>query len=141
MRRVSFLKKIKLFLFWRRVIKDNKEILSKNFNIRVDRAQRLYTVVNINPELIGDAYILKKSDIDKISQNYIKEYSLKLGEFLTNKGLAELYSVYDIKKEEKYSYAVIYGFKFFKSNKFYDRLYFRFIPTILILIALLLFLF
>jgi hypothetical protein len=42
----------------------NKIELEQTLNIRVD-AFRLHTVLNIPEEFIGEAYDLKKSDIDR----------------------------------------------------------------------------
>ena len=69
---VSIFKKIRLFSFYKKVIKDNSAELERNFGIRIDKAQRLYTVLNIPEEIIGESFSLKKSDIDRISESYIK---------------------------------------------------------------------
>ena len=54
-------KKLKLFLTYRKFISQNKTELETMFNIRVDKAQRLYTVINIPEELIGEAYSISSS--------------------------------------------------------------------------------
>jgi hypothetical protein len=93
----------------------------------------MYTVLNIPEEIVGDAFSLKKSDIDRISENYIKEYSSEITRFLTSKGLGELLSFYEVRKVDKYSYLVIIGYSLFKSNEYYDKLYWRVYPIIGIL--------
>jgi hypothetical protein len=61
---------------------------------------------------IGEAYDLKKSDVDKISESYIREYVSKLSTYLNSIGLSELYDFYEpVKKVEKYSYLIIIGYK------------------------------
>ena len=60
------LKKLKLFFLWRKTIKQSKFELQQKFNLRIDSAQRLYTVINVPEELIGESYALKKQDIDRI---------------------------------------------------------------------------
>ena len=69
------LKKIKLFFLWRNTIKESKFELEQKFKLRIDGAQRLYTVINVPEELIGEAFALKKSDIDRISETYVRSYS------------------------------------------------------------------
>ena len=55
---------------------------------------------------------MRKSDIDRISESYIKDYLMNLGRFLNSIGLAELYDFYEpIKKVDKLSYLIILGFK------------------------------
>lgn len=121
-RRLSLYKKIKLFLYYRKKLQKNKFDLSNNFNIRIDNSLRMYTVLNIPIENIEEPYNLRKSDIDNLSKNYISEYSTKLSYYLDNMGLAELYDYYDVKKVDKYSYLVIFGFSLFKSNVFMRNL-------------------
>ena len=127
---IFFLKKIRLFSFYKKVIKENRSEIEQTFGLRIDKAQRMYTVLNIPEEIIGEAFSLKKSDIDRISENYIKEYSSEISRFLTSKGLGELYSFYEVKKVDKYSYLVVIGYSLFRSNEYYDKLYWRVYPII-----------
>ena len=137
MKDVSIFKKIKLFNNYKKVISKNRNELSSKFGLRIDKAYRLYTVLNIPEDLIGESYSLKKSDIDKISQNYIREYSLELSKFLNSKGLKELYDYYQVDKVGKYNYLVVFGFSLFQSNKFYNDIYYKLIPSTIILSILL----
>jgi hypothetical protein len=125
---ISLWKKIKLFNSYKKIVNENKVELENKFGIRIDNAFRMYTVLNIPEELIGESYSLKKSDIDSISQNFIKEYGTELADFLNKKGFNELYEYYEIKKVDRYSYLLVYGFSLFKSNKFYNNLYWMVIP-------------
>lgn len=130
MKNVSLFKQIKLFNSYKKNIKKNKDELNLKFNIRIDRADRLYTVLNVPEELVGEAYSLKKSDIDRISENYIRQYSNELETYLNSKGLNELYDFYKIDKVGKYSYLIVFGFSLFKSQNYYNILYFGVIPVI-----------
>jgi DNA polymerase III alpha subunit (gram-positive type) len=130
---IFFLKKLNLFSFYKKVLKENRNEIEQSFGLRIDKAQRMYTVLNIPEEIIGDAFSLKKSDIDRISENYIKEYTSEITRFLTSKGLGELLSFYEVKKVDKYSYLVVLGYSLFRSNEYYDKLYWRVYPVIGIL--------
>jgi hypothetical protein len=131
---ISIFKKIKLFKNFIKIINENKSELGLKFNLRVDGAKRLYTVINIPNELIGEAYSLKRSDIDKISENYIRQYSKDLSDYLNSKSLSELYEFYKIEKVGKYSYLIVFGFSLFRSNSYYNILYYGIIPTFFILL-------
>lgn len=135
-------KRLKLFFEYQKVIKNLKFELQQKFNIRIDRAKRMYTVINVPEELIGEAFSLKKSDIDRISENYVRSFTQELGALLNNNGLQELHQVYEIQKVDKYSYLIVIGFRLFKSHTFYNRLYYIFTPltilTAIILVSLLL---
>lgn len=141
MNRISFLKKIQLFLSYRKIVKENKLVLERNLNIRVDNAYRLYTVLNVPEELVGEAYSLKKSDIDRISDTYIREYSGEVARFLNSKGLVELFRSYEIKKVNKYSYLIVIGFSLLETPKIYNNLYYKIIPGIIFLSTVAYFLF
>jgi hypothetical protein len=133
-------RKVKLYKSYKKDIDKVINGLSENFNMRVDKSYRLYTVLNIPKEFIGEEYSLKKSDIDRISENYIREYLLEVAKFLDNAGLKELYKVYDIKKVDKYSYLVIIGFSLFVSNIYRRNLILGgYISVLLILITILLY--
>jgi hypothetical protein len=130
---IFLLKKINLFFFYKKVLKENQSEIEQSFGLRIDKAKRMYTVLNIPEEIIGDAFSLKKSDIDRISENYIKEYTSEITRFFTSRGLGELLSFYEVRKVDKYSYLVVLGYSLFKSNEYYDKLYWRLYPAIGIL--------
>ena len=100
-KKLGFIKKIRLFSSYKKSVKSIKNILDQNFNIRIDSAYRMYTVLNVPEEIIGEAFSIKKTDIDRISENYIKEYSSELSKFLNKNGLSELFEFYEIKKVDK----------------------------------------
>lgn len=127
---IGLIKKIRLFYLYKKSVKLISKQLDKNFALRIDSAYRMYTVLNIPEEIIGEAFTLKKSDIDKISENYIKEYSTELSRVLNNNGLSELFEFYEIKKVDKFSYLIVVGFSLFKSNEYYNKLYWRVYPII-----------
>lgn len=141
MNKVSFFKKLKLFINYKKIVKQNKLELERSLNIRVDNAQRLYTVLNVPEELIGEAYSLKKSDIDRISETYIREYVFEVSKLLNSKGLMELFRTYEIKKVDKYSYLIVIGFSLLETPKLYNNLYYKVIPSVLFLSTIAYFLF
>lgn len=144
---ISFFKTLKLFREYKKIVRLNKTEIEQVLGLRVDNAWRLYTVLNIPEEMVGEPYNLRKSDIDKFAETMVKEYTTKVTDFLDTKGLKELYDFYEIKKVEKYAYLVVFGFTVpnsdFRSNRYYDNLRWRVIPGISIatLITILLFLF
>lgn len=133
-------KKLKLFYSWKKIIYSLRIELSQKFTARIDSASRIYTVVNVPEDLVGDAYALKKADIDKISENFIRQYYVELGNTLNQRGLQELFDVYEIKKVDKYSYLLVIGFKLFNSVKYYNLLYYVFTPLVIIGVSISLFL-
>lgn len=134
-RKISLFKKIEIFREFRKTIRSIKDELNLNFAARVDAAYRIYTIINIPQDLLGEPYNLRKTDIDKISEKFIREYSSELSNFLNSKGLNEMYEFYEVTKVEKYSYLLVIGFSLFKSNVYFDFIRWRLIPGLLILIV------
>jgi len=135
---MSILKKIKLFNSYKKIIRKNKFELGSKFNIRIDKADRLYTVINVPEDIVGESYSLKKSDIDRISESFIKQYSTEISNYLSSKGLNELFTFYKMDKVSKFSYLLVFGFSLFKSQRFYNQLYYIVIPAIVLSITALL---
>jgi hypothetical protein len=133
MKNISIFKKISLFFTYRKAIKKIEKQLEREFNIRIDGAYRIYTVLNVPSELIEEPYNLRKGDIDTLAQNFIKEYSSQLSKFLDANGLYELYDFYDVEKVDKYSYLLIFGFSVFNSQKVFRSIYLYWIPSIVII--------
>lgn len=137
MKKVSLVKRIKLFFFYRKILRKNKAELLEKLSAKVDFASRIYTVVNVPVEIFDESYNLRKSDIDTISEKYIREYSESLKKYLIYKGLNELFKMYDMKKVDKYSYLLVVGFSLFNSDKVFKRLFFIFLPVITLLLTFL----
>jgi hypothetical protein len=138
MKRISLFKKIRIFRAYKKSLKSIKTELEQTFGARIDNAWRIYNVINIPNEVIGEPYNLRKADIDKIAESSVKEYTTELSKFLNTKGLQELYDFYEVKKVDKYSYLVVIGFSLFKSNEYYDIIRYRILPTISVISLILL---
>lgn len=138
MKRISLYKKISIFRGYKKSLKSIKTELEQTFGARIDNAWRIYNVINIPNEVVGEPYNLRKADIDKIAESSVKEYTTELSKFLNTKGLQELYDFYEVKKVDKYSYLVIIGFSLFKSNEYYDNIRYKIIPTLSVISLILL---
>lgn len=122
-----------LYRSYKKIIYQNRVTLEGNFNVRIDSANRLYTVVNVPQTPEDEAYNLRKQDIDRIAETYIKDYINKLSIYLNSIGLSELYTFYEpVKKVGKHSYLIILGFKNINSVELNRFVYFRMIPFLTI---------
>jgi len=135
--KMRFFRKIILFFLYRKQIIKGKQTLLTNFNSRIDYVFRIYTVLNIPKELIEEPYDFRTSDINAISQNYIKAFSSEIQNYLNSLGLRELVDVYEVKKVDKYSYLVVIGYSFFNTRKVANNLiYFSIFMFVSLLIYL-----
>ena len=99
--KTNIFKKIYLFFIFRRNLLKAETDLKIQFNIRVDKIFRFYTVLNVPAEVVEEPYNLRKSDVDTISKNYVREFNSQLSQFLNSRGLTELYDLYDMEKVDK----------------------------------------
>lgn len=127
---ISIFKKLSLFRDYKKVISTYSSELNTRLNLRIDDASRLYTVINIPEDIVGEAYSIRKADIDRISEAFIKEYMTEVGNFLNSKGLTELYEVYEIKKVDKFSYLIVIGYSMFRSDSRRERMLRYWVPII-----------
>lgn len=141
MSNISIIRKIKLFNFYKMKIKDKEVELKTKYNVRIDKADRMYTVLNVPENLIGEAYSLKKSDIERISQTYLKQYATDLGGYLDSIELKELHKTYTVEKVGKFSFLLVFGFSLFKSHKYYNFIYYIFTPIVIVGLIVLFFLY
>jgi hypothetical protein len=122
--KISFIKKIKLFLLYRKTLKANQLELENLFNIRVDNASRMYTVINLEEDNeMNENYNLSRSFLESQFEKTLKDQSTALATYLNSKGLNEMYSFYGVTKLTKYSFLVIYGFSLFKSDTLIEKIY------------------
>lgn len=127
---MSIFKDIRLFFTYSKIIKKNRVNLESQFNIRIDSADRMYTVINIPNNLFEEPYNLRKGDIDLIAENYIKDYVGRLSEYLNQVGLVELYDFYEpVKKVDKFSYLIVLGYKQLDSVELNKIIYRILIPV------------
>lgn len=132
--KISLLKKIKFFLFYRKTLNSIRRELENNYNIRIDEAYRMYTVVNINNNMsifqdyginelkeYNKNYEILPSQteqlyLDDLYKKTMKDFSNNISEYLNSKGLSELYVFYQIEKLNKFSYLIVLGFPLFRTD-------------------------
>ena len=99
---------------------DNEVDMGTNVGLKLDWVNRMYTVLNIPEEFFDEPYNLRKGDIDKIAENYIKEYINTVNLYFQSKGLNELVTfVKPISKVDKYSYLIVFGFSQMENTTIY----------------------
>ena len=132
--KTNIFKQIYLFFVFRKKLIKIETDLKIQYNIRFDNIFRFYTVLNIPQEVIEEPYNFRKSDIDTISRNFIREYISQLSSFLNSKGLAELFELYDMEKVDKYSYLLVFGYSLINTKRFANNLMFIWLPILSIIL-------
>lgn len=132
MKKISLLKKIKLYNQYRKIIRNNREILSgPSLNLRVDRVSRLYTVINM-PEDV-------KTYGTSLTEKYIKDYITQADTKFNEMGLGELVGILDMNKIDETNYLVVFGFSLMNTVKFWNTITFLIITGIIITTSLIIF--
>jgi hypothetical protein len=133
---LNIFKKIYLFFVYRKNLLKSNIDLKLQFNIRIDNVFRFYTVLNIPEEYFEEPYNIRKSDIEAISSNYIKNFNDRITLFLNSRGLTELYKLYDIEKVDKYSYLFIFGYSLLDTRRIMMNFIYTLITLFIILLVL-----
>lgn len=133
MKNIGIFKKIVLFYDYVKIVKKERNLLEAQMNLRLDDANRLYTVLNIPEKLFGEEYLTKKSEVETISESYVKDYIVETSKLLNSIGLMELYTTYKIERVSRLSFLIVIGFSMFRSNEYYNTLYYKVIPAILVI--------
>jgi hypothetical protein len=137
---MGFFRKLYLFFVFRKKLIKIETDLKIQFNVRIDNIYRLYTVLNIPNDMVEEPYNFRKSDIETLSRNYIAEFNYRISEFLNQRGLTELYRVYDMEKVDKYSYLLVFGFSLLDTRRMANYLLFFWLPLfVLLFISLLIY--
>lgn len=120
--KANLFRKISLFFTYKKIIKNIQTELELDFSARIDSIGRIYTVLNIPFEIFEEPYNLRKADIDTLSKTYINEFRRRFSDFLISKGLMELFDLYEVKKVDKYSYLLVFGFSLVNTKKLANNL-------------------
>ncbi len=119
---MNFFKKISLFLTYRTIINSLKDELRVEYNARIDSIYRIYMVLNLPEVIFEEPYNLRTTDIDQIARNYILDFRRNFSQFLISKGLMELFDTYEVRKVDKYSYLLVFGYSLFNTKKIANRM-------------------
>jgi hypothetical protein len=131
--KVSLRRKISLYFSYRNLVIKNRKDFQTKFNLRLDRVNRIYTVVNIPQEIFDEPYTMRTSDINKISEPYITEYIRQISNSLNESGLTELYRLYNIEKVDKFSYLIIIGYSLFDTGEVAKNIFLKILPIVTVL--------
>jgi len=115
---LSIFKKYKLFRYFKKLLKDNKGVISnkKNgLNLRIDKVQRIYTVINCSPDVAKYGRNLAEKEI--------KEYVTKAEKLFIDIGILEYIGIRDIQQISDLDFLIVFGYKGFNTSSFYNRLY------------------
>lgn len=135
---MNLIKKISLFFTYRSIVKSISKELELEFGTRIDGIFRMYTVLNIPEVIFEEPYNLRKTDIDTIARNYINDFRGNMSKFLVNRGLLELFDLYEVRKVDKYSYLLIFGYSLLNTRKVANNfITFGIITSILFIIFIL----
>lgn len=130
---MNLVKKINLYFKYRSaLLKHKKEILNK-FGLKIDMVNRMYTVINI-PDSLGEPYNVRKADIDKMTEDYMKNYFSSISEYFNSIGMSEMYDLQKpIERLDKLSYLIVIGFKFLDTARSHSILIYGILPLLIIL--------
>ena len=114
MKKISLYKRLKLYNQYRKIVRDNRDKLTGlNVNLRIDRVNRLYTVLNM-PEDV-------KTYGTSLTEKYLKDYITNVDTVFAQMGLSELVGILEITKIDETNYLIVFGFSLMDTAKLARR--------------------
>lgn len=119
MKNLSFFKKIKLLIYYFRILKKYKPILlnkKSGLDLRIDRSGRIYTVCNCSEDVAKYG--------SNLAEKEIKEFISKCDKFFVNNcpQLIEMIGIRDVSKLTERDYLIVFGFKGLYTPVFFRNL-------------------
>jgi hypothetical protein len=133
---MNFFQKWKGLKTYKRLLKENREILNREFNLRIDNIYRCYTVLNFPQEEQG---IIQTYGLDYIDGE-VRKYVNKVHDFFRELGLFEAVGLSEITQLDNFNVLIVIRYKYFDTKKLERIKYWTLGLGITILIALLFFL-
>lgn len=122
------LKELRIYFKFRKLVKEfsNKDIIWTRQGLRIDRLCRIYTVVNLPPQVTMSPDLPKESWV-----GFVFESIKPINEYFRSIGLEEMItvSIDPIDKTDNESFLVVYYFVFKKFTFLKFLLYFILLPT------------
>lgn len=102
------LKKYRLYRLYKSLVKKHEKEFLEKFNIKIDLIGRLYTVVNVPPQL--DTFGPK--DGPRLTKTMLQNYLNKLDNFLIEIGVKELTKVQELTEIDESNYLLIIRYNY-----------------------------
>lgn len=106
-----------LYRTYKRFIRDFQQDLEKEFRLKRDYTNYLYTIVNIDKETAERYY----AENDRVAKPFVKEYVAKVDSFFRKYNMSELVALKNVERINDFNYKVEFCFSLFDSKKRANR--------------------
>ena len=130
----KFFKNLRLMISYFKVIRKNKDIIqSEEYNLRVDRAGRIYTVLKIESE--DEIYGVN------LAEKQVAEFINKVDNLFLDIGLSEIVGIKNVDNLGDGNFLIVFSFSELDTTKFLRNLIVYSILTIILGLSALFFFF
>ena len=113
--KLNLSKRVRYFYLYKKTVKAHKSELKSNFNLEVDRLQRIWTVISIPQENAQDVKKYGHKYIDNEVENFIKETD----KYFRQINIVEFIKIENIEILNPLEVGVVFSFKFLKPQKIF----------------------
>lgn len=106
-------KKYQLYKIYKKFIREHSELLEKKYRLRRDYTNFLYTVINLDPELVKKYY----AENERVAKPTINEYIKEVDVFFRKYNMQEFVAVRKVDRIDDFNWKVEFGFSLFNSKK------------------------
>lgn len=112
---ISFLKKVKMFFIYKKIVDLNKKtLLDNSLNLRIDNVYRIYTVLNMTDDV--------KTYGISVAERIITEYVQKMDVVFSNMNLSEYIGILDVEQLSETDFLIVFGFSHFNTAKLLNKI-------------------
>jgi type IV secretory pathway TrbF-like protein len=122
--------KYKLYKIYKKFIREHEQHLEQNLRLRRDYTNFLYTIVNLDPELVNKYY----AENDRVARPAINEYIKKVDDFFRKYNMQEFVAVRKVTRVDDFNWKVEFGFSLFNSKKRAKRFFYTTLAIVVLTI-------
>jgi len=130
---MNIFKRIRFYYTYKEILNNLKDDLLKNFNVRVDNINRLYTVINIPDE----TQIYGSEHVNALTEEYLRKWLIKFDTFLVNNQIKEFIIREELTKIDNLNYLIVFRYKYLNIEKILYTFYILGIITFITFLVML----
>lgn len=130
---MNLFKRFKFYFEYKHLLKTHKKELLDKYNVRIDKINRIYTVINVPDE--SHVYGVNQGKI--LSETWLRNWLAEFDQYLINNDIKELTDIVEISQVDSQNFLLILEYKYLNiANMMYTSVVLSIIAFITFLVTL-----
>lgn len=105
---MNIFKRFKFYTMYKQLLKEHKQTLLTDYNVRIDKINRIYTVINVPDE----TQIYGNDNAKKLTETWLKNWLSNFDQYLINNQIKELLDIVEISQIDEQNFLLIMEYKY-----------------------------